>query len=127
MSACASFSKSSSADANSSNSPSDSDPISLQGSRWSATSITPLRTCHDSACPWNSLAPKRLPFRLYRLLHLIHLVDLVLQTGGNQVALQLPIGREHPSLDREGLLPQAKCPHLLIVRIQYIHGIESLL
>src|ERR1700731_323245 len=124
MSACASFSSSSSADANFSNSPSDSDPSSLQGSRWSATSITPLWTCHDSACPWNWLAPKKLPLRLYRLLHWIHLVNLVLHAGGYQVALQLPVGREHPILDREGLRPQAKCPHLLIVRKLWIDRIE---
>src|ERR1700690_3738608 len=119
MSACASFSSSSRADANRSNSLSDSEPSSLHGSRCSASSMTPPCTCHDTACPLNCLTPNAFPFassELDRLLHPVHLLDLALHTRRNRIALQLAHCRKHSTVDRERLRPQAKRSHLLVVR-----------
>src|SRR5580704_1597708 len=127
MSACASVSRTFSAETNCSSSVSDNDPSSLQGPRCSASSITPLFACQESASPLNSFSLKRNPFietLLDRLLHAVHIFDLIFQARGNQIALQLPIRGQHSILNRKCVRAQTKHPHLLVVRELRIDGIE---
>src|SRR3984885_14892610 len=139
MSACASSVSSASADANLSNSASDSDPSSLHGARWSASSITPACSCHDSACPLNCFTVNTAAFlsgmlnaglsfgyvRLHRLLHPIHVFDLALHSIRDQIALQLPVRGEHSVFNRKWFLPQMKSPHLLVVRQLRVDCVQS--
>src|ERR1700751_388074 len=123
MSACACRAILSSASANFSSSSRASEPISLQGSRCSASSMTPAEISHESALPRNWSIGIRLP--LHRNLYAIHFVDLVAQLPRNQVALELSIRRQQPVFNRERLRADVKRAHLLVMWELWIHRIDG--
>src|SRR5580704_14626384 len=107
MSACASDCMRSNSAANLSSCSSDADPSSLQGSRCSASSITPSVRDQDKALPPHefssgaSIFPSRAlvsfvaPIisrpHLHRLLHAIHLLDLSLHSRCDHIPFQLSV------------------------------------
>src|SRR5437868_13320682 len=123
MRACAWRVRESSTSTNFSNSARARDPISLQGPRCSASSMTPDEISQESACPWKW--SMRSALTLHRHLDAIHLVDLVAQLAANQIAFKFSIGREQAIFDSECFLANVKRPHLLIVRELRIHGIDG--
>src|SRR5438876_6385007 len=96
---------SSSAATNFSNSSSVSDPLSLHGSRCSASSVTPPLTSHERACPLNFFidssagVPAGRKQLSYRLLHPVHLLNLTPKACGNCFPLQFPIRGQQPILN----------------------------
>src|SRR5438477_979698 len=115
--------RASSASTNFSNSARAREPISLQGPRCSASSMTPDEISQESACPWKWSIWS--PLTLHRDLDAIHLLDLVAQIAANQIAFEFAIRSEQAIFDGECFLAKVKRPHLLIVRELRIHGVNG--
>src|SRR6266702_2170299 len=122
MSVCDSRRRSSNAATNFSNSSSVSDPISLHGSRCSASSVTPPLTSHERACPLNFFidssagVPAGRKQLSYRLLHPVHLLNLIPKACCNRIPLQFSICSQQPILNLERLATHIKRAHLLVMR-----------